>query len=454
MLENIDYRQLFLNFAVLTFMLSIFMKTMDKFRIISIISSVFFIIYALIDRNNYILVFSIVILIINVINIFKIKKTIKSIEETMVDSYSFEWLLPHMKKEIIQENEMIFQKGDKADKMYYIKKGALKIVEINKLVEEGNVIGEMGLFSPMKTRTASAKCVRKIEAYTINHTEIVKLYYKSPILVFKIMQLSIKRFIENLTEIIKSKEKIDSELKIAKTIQSNMLPCHFPPFPERRDFDIFATMEAAKDVGGDLYDFFLINENKLAFLVGDVSGKGVPAALFMMITKVLLKHEGMQESRPCQVLSRVNNMLVDENPECLFVTCFLGIIDLETGEVEYANAGHNPPLVYKKATDKFEYLEMNKSFVLGAFAGYRYKTEKMKFEEGDMIFIYSDGVTEAMNIQDELYSEKRLKEKLNETKNKNVTNLITGVRESVKDFAGEAPQSDDITMLCFKYNGK
>jgi len=454
MFLGIKIYEWFLNFAVFFIVMASLMNSMGKLRIFYIIGSIFLITYSIIEYNLFILIISTVLCILNILIFIRIKRTEEKINNKNGDVYSFEWLIPHMKKEIIKEGTIIFNKGDKADKMYYIKKGALKVKEINKIVEEGNVIGEMGIFSPAKKRTASAECVRELEVYTITHKDIVKLYYKSPILVFKIMQLTTKRFIDNSTDMIKSKEKMESELKIAKTIQANMLPCSFPAFPDRKDFEIFATMEPAKDIGGDLYDFFLINENKLCILVGDVSGKGVPAALFMMITKVLLKHEGMQESKPCQVLSRVNNMIVEENPECLFVTVFLAMIDLETGEMEYASAGHNPPLIYKKEEDQFNYLEMNKSFVLGAFSGYRYKTEKLKMEKGDMIFVYSDGITEAMNPEDKLYSEERLKNELNNIKHNSVTDIVTNIRESVRDYAQEAPQSDDITMLCFKYNGK
>jgi len=266
------------------------------------------------------------------------------------------------------------------------------------------------------------------------------------------MQASLKEYIRKLMETTAAKERIESELQIAREIQTSMLPRIFPPFPDKKEFDIFATMEPAKEVGGDFYDFFLINENKLCFLMGDVSGKGVPAALFMMITKTLLKNAGLQDIPAHEILSRANNIVALDNSSAMFTTVFCAVLDIKSGEVEWANAGHNPPLVYQKDSG-FAFLDTGKSFVLGPMPDFKYTSHKIRLDPGDMFFLYTDGVTEAMNTKQELFSEERLKDDLNKLKDKNITEIIKALRNEIATFVKDAPQSDDITMLALKYNG-
>lgn len=270
------------------------------------------------------------------------------------------------------------------------------------------------------------------------------------------MSIDLETFIKNLKETTAAKQKIESELHVATAIQASMLPRIFPPFPDRKDIEIFASMEPAKEVGGDLYDFFLINDNKLCFVVGDVSGKGVPASLFMVITKTLIKNEALRGISVEEILNNVNKTLSEQNDECMFVTVFIGILDLNTGEMEFSNAGHNPPLLNKANEKEFNYLEVPKGFVLAGMPGMKFKKAKLTLNKGDILFIYTDGVTEAMNMEGKLYSDPRLAKTLsaiNET-DRFVNKIIKEIRNDVKEHVQEAEQSDDITMMSLKYKGK
>ncbi len=269
---------------------------------------------------------------------------------------------------------------------------------------------------------------------------------------FGYMKVSLKDYINKLTEATAAKERIESELKIAKEIQTSMLPRIFPPFPDRKEFDTFAMMEPAKEVGGDFYDFFLINEGKLCFLMGDVSGKGVPAALFMMITKILLKNAALQNLPVNEILYRVNNILALDNNTAMFATIFCATLDTATGDVELTNAGHNPPLICRKGGEP-EFLSVDKGFVLGPMENTKFTIKKIRLGAGDMLFLYTDGVTEAMNPRKEFFSEARLKQTFSVLKEKDITEIIRTLKSRISDFAQGEPQSDDITMLILKYFG-
>lgn len=267
------------------------------------------------------------------------------------------------------------------------------------------------------------------------------------------MKGSLKKYISDLKETTAAKERIESELSIAREIQTSMLPHIFPAFPHKKEFDLYAMMEPAKEVGGDFYDFILTAENKLFFLIGDVSGKGVPAALFMMITKTLMKNEALQQLPPDEVLRKVNNIVALDNDSSMFATIFCGVLDTETGEVEFSNAGHNPPLVCRKGRPS-EFLKMDHGFVLGPMTNSKFTPQKMRLEAGDMLFMYTDGVTEAMNPRKELFSEKRLQAAMAEMCDKDVMALVGSIQDELRVYAGTEPQSDDITMLALKFKGK
>ncbi|MGN0711949.1 MAG: SpoIIE family protein phosphatase [Anaerovoracaceae bacterium] len=246
--------------------------------------------------------------------------------------------------------------------------------------------------------------------------------------------------------------RIDKELEFAKKIQHATLPSVFPPYPNRKDFDIYASMDTAKEVGGDFYDFYLLGENRLAFLIADVSGKGIPAAMFMMTAKTLIKGFAEGGIEVNEVFTRANAKLCEGNEADMFVTAWMGILDLQTGVLNYANAGHNPPII-KHRDGEFEYLKSKPNFVLAGMEGINYKKFELQLEPGDVIFLYTDGVTEAQNKDESLFGEDALLESLNEIRDKDVTELCRKVKADVDTFTGEAEQFDDITMLCVKFNG-
>ncbi len=248
--------------------------------------------------------------------------------------------------------------------------------------------------------------------------------------------------------------RIDAELEFARSIQQSAMPRLFPPFPERHDFDIFAVMETAREVGGDFYDFFLISENRLAVVIADVSGKGIPAALFMMTAKTTIKNLAASGRPPARVLAEANDYLCQDNETNMFVTVFLGVLDLADGQFEYANAGHNPPLL-SRADGPFEKFPLAHSLVLGAIPGIKYNAETIQLNPGDRLLLYTDGVTEAQNAAGELYGEKRLLRMLNPAaiRTLDATGLLEHIQSALRQFENGAPHADDVTMLALKYSG-
>ncbi|MBQ3864744.1 MAG: PP2C family protein-serine/threonine phosphatase [Clostridia bacterium] len=247
--------------------------------------------------------------------------------------------------------------------------------------------------------------------------------------------------------------RIESELNLATRIQAAMLPNIFPAFPEREDFDIYASMTPAKEVGGDFYDFFLIDENHLGLVMADVSGKGVPAALFMMACKIILKNYAMNQKTPAEILSEVNEQICKNNPEDMFVTAWLGVLDLRTHIMTASNAGHLYP-VLKKPDGPFELLKDRHGFVLGGMNGIRYQEYQIPTAPGTKLFLYTDGVTEAANADHELYTEVRLLDALNRSASQSPQEILACVGEDVRTFVGEAEQFDDLTMMCLHYIGE
>ncbi len=268
---------------------------------------------------------------------------------------------------------------------------------------------------------------------------------------FRYMSVELRKYIENLSHITAEKERIGAELDVATRIQADMLPSIFPAFPDRNDFDIYATMTPAKEVGGDFYDFFMVDDDHLALVVADVAGKGVPAALFMMISKTLLKNATQTGASPKQVLEMVNNQLCENNKEEMFVTVWLGILKLSTGELTYANAGHENPLWLHNG--EWTYIEQRHGLVLAGMEGSRYKEYQLTLKPGDAILQYTDGVTEATNAQNELFGDKRLLATISESAGLTPDKLLLRIKADIDSFVAQAPQFDDITMLCFTYRG-
>ena len=270
---------------------------------------------------------------------------------------------------------------------------------------------------------------------------------------FKEMYGDVKDYIKKLEGVTAEKERIGAELDVAKHIQASMLPCIFPAFPERKEIDIYATMEPAKEVGGDFYDFFMVDDTHLAIVMADVSGKGVPAALFMVIGKTLIKDHTTPGRDLGKVFTEVNQLLCESNSEELFITAFEGVLDLVTGEFVYVNAGHEMPFICKAGGD-FEPYKIRAAFVLAGMEGMKYRAGSMTLEPRDKIFQYTDGVTEATNINNELYGMERLGAILNKVKAGTPHDILPAVKKDIDSFVGEADQFDDITMLCLEYKAK
>jgi sigma-B regulation protein RsbU (phosphoserine phosphatase) len=245
---------------------------------------------------------------------------------------------------------------------------------------------------------------------------------------------------------------LQNELDIAREIQKAMVPQKFPPFPKRKEFEIYAHMIPAKKVGGDFYDFFFIDDDHLGFLIGDVSGKGVPAALFMAVSRTLLKSTALRGTSPAECLSRVNKLLRAEKTNAMFVTVFYGILNTKTGEIEYSNGGHNPPMIIRH-DEKVKQSDLTENFVVGAISSSEYNSKKLNLLHGDCLLLHTDGVTEAMNTKNEQYSEERLVQCLENNKQLDVTKLVQHLSDDVKDFSTGAEQSDDITIMALKFLG-
>ncbi|HNV86271.1 MAG TPA: SpoIIE family protein phosphatase [Candidatus Omnitrophota bacterium] len=269
---------------------------------------------------------------------------------------------------------------------------------------------------------------------------------------FLYMKEALKKYIRELTETTAAKERMESELKIAHDIQMGIVPKQFPPFPERKEFDLYAVLEPAREVGGDFYDFFFIDENRLCFVIGDVSGKGVPAALFMAITKTLIRASAKEFSSSEDILRRVNAEILKDNEACMFVTVFCGILDVQTGEVSYSNGGHNPPLYLRKGKG-CEFLDGEHGAALGILENGMFVRKSFFMGEGDVLYLYTDGVTESCDESDKLYSEERLRNFLSGNLEESPKELVKNTLREIRSFSGKMPQADDVTLLVLKYFG-
>ena len=361
--------------------------------------------------------------------------------------------LESMTRETHLKGQVLFRTGDPAEKMYYIASGSLRLPEIAKVVQAGEVIGEMGLLSPFHTRTASAVCEEDCIVYSIDKQEVTRLFSRNSELAFRIVHLCVQRFIENLRAETEAKERIQSELRIARDIQAAMLPRIFPPFPDRKEFEIFALMEPAKEVGGDFYDFFLIDNDHVGVAIGDVSGKGVPAALFMAICKTLLKTEAMRGLPPGKVLERLNGALIPDNDMMMFVTVFFLVLNLRTGEIAYANGGHPPPFV-SNSSGGYRNLPGPTGTFLGIMDGCTYVTTTGHLGPGEAVLLFSDGVSEATNIALDLFSEARIRQTLDAHRGKTTEEMVGIMREAVRTFAEGTAPSDDITIVALAMAGR
>ncbi len=271
-------------------------------------------------------------------------------------------------------------------------------------------------------------------------------------LAMKQMEQDMNAYIQDLTAVTREKERIGAELNIATQIQADMLPRIFPPFPDRTEFDIFASMSPAKEVGGDFYDFFLVDENHLGLVMADVSGKGVPAALFMVIAKTLIKNRAQMGGGPGEILEYVNEQLCEGNDAELFVTVWFAILDIRTGKGVAANAGHEHPAL-RRAGGKFELITYRHSPAVAVVPGMRFREHEFELHPGDSLFVYTDGVTEATDAQNRLFGTDLMLSALNREPDAPAEKLLRNVRADIDSFVGSAPQFDDITMLGLIYTG-
>ena len=257
---------------------------------------------------------------------------------------------------------------------------------------------------------------------------------------------------QNLMKATAANERVQTEMSVAARIQRDMLPGTFPPFPDHREFEIYASMDPAKEVGGDFYDFFLVDSRHLGIVIADVSGKGIPAALFMMSAMIIINNYASVGYSPAEVLTRSNEKICQANPQEMFVTVWLGILDLATGVVTATSAGHEYPAI-RHAGGDYELLHDRHGFVLGGMEGVRYRDYSFTLEPGSSLFVYTDGVPEATNAEEELYGTDRMTAALNRVKDEKPEAVLTAVRRDVDAFVKEAPQFDDLTMLCLTYHG-
>lgn len=264
------------------------------------------------------------------------------------------------------------------------------------------------------------------------------------------ISIVINRIKEQATEA--EKQVMQGELAAAHEIQMSILPKIFPAFPERKEFDLHAILEPAREVGGDLYDFYPIDENRLFFVIGDVSGKGVPASLFMAITMTLFKVNAEGGASPAEVMTRVNDQLSRDNEAAMFVTTVCGILDVPSGELALANGGHNPPLIL--GADGLRTVAGAPSMVVGAMEGIPYPLLTETLKPGEVLVLFTDGVTEAMNGADDAYGDDRLAAELLKVVNRPAADITRAVLDDIRRFTGDTPQSDDITLLALRYSGR
>ena len=268
---------------------------------------------------------------------------------------------------------------------------------------------------------------------------------------FHHMQHSLADYMDELARTTANKERIESELRIASDIQMGMIPKIFPPFPDRKDIDLYATLTPAKEVGGDLYDFF-VEDDRLYFTVGDVSGKGVPASLLMAVTRSLFRTMAPHFKVPADIVAALNDALSDSNESNMFVTLFLGVLNLKDGTLRYCNAGHNAPVRFG-GTDSGDpaFIPVNPNLALGLFKGFPYLEQEMRLEAGTSLLLYTDGVTEAEDLTQQLFSDERLLNLLARECGSRPARVVEHLMQAIRTHTAEAEQNDDITILCLSY---
>lgn len=308
---------------------------------------------------------------------------------------------------------------------------------------------------PIIFLTAKDQTEDEAEGFELGAADYILKPVNPPILKARVKtHVALKQSRDSLQEaseaLARAKERMELELKVGRDIQKSMLPTMGLARPE---LTLAASMEAAREVGGDFYDYYMLGEHQMYFCVADVSGKGVASALFMAMTKMLIKSRTPDDLTPAKIISRVNSELGDDNPECMFVTIFLGVVDLRTGEVAFTNAGHNPPLV-RRASGVVDVIDERHGPVAGIMPGEDYGEGVISLAPGDTLLVFTDGVTEAMDVDEQLYGDERLLDVVRQCPDSAAQTIVDLVNASVEDFASGAEQADDITMIAVQYNGQ
>ncbi len=323
---------------------------------------------------------------------------------------------------------------------------ALALAIVGRISKPLGMLDDHARTLPEQDFTAPPPPLTNLEGLAKRHGDEVGRLAES----FLFMETALRENIRNLIETTKAKQRIEGELSVAHDIQMGLLPKIFPPYPDREDLDLHGLLHPAKEVGGDLFDFFLLDDHRLLFTVGDVSDKGVPASLFMAITISLIKAAAQQGLSPEQILSAVNNAVAVDNPKGMFVTLYVGVLDLNTGHVWFANGGHNPTVHMTASGTSF--VKGLSGPMVGAMEDMDYQLLEMDLAPGESLFVYSDGVTEAMDKDKNLYSDERLLETLDGLRGKDSEAVVNAIMADVKLHVDGAPASDDITMLCVRWN--
>lgn len=353
--------------------------------------------------------------------------------------------------EINQEAQNAYQQGaNQSAKTFLVLTGFIVLLALTgALVLAGRIVKPLETMTKHISRLSGTGQVFEMEKAYQTGDEIEVLAET-----FADVSAKTKEYVAQINRITAEKERISAELSLATRIQYAMLPHIFPPFPEKNEIDIYASMDPAKEVGGDFYDFFLIDDDHLAMVMADVSGKGVPAALFMMASKIILQSVAMLGGSPAEILTKTNQAICSNNQEEMFVTVWVGILEISTGKLTAANAGHEYPVIQRGSDGRFEIIKDKHGLVIGAMDGVSYREYELRLEPGSKLFLYTDGVPEATNAENELYGLERMLDALNTDRQADPQRVLHNVRASVDAFVKDATQFDDITMLCMEYKGK